>query len=952
MIEPTQIPLPVSVKFPVVITGFLQSEQTEVVKHTPLFKYKYWDYVEEPILAGEEDDDEDEVADQQANDNNKRNTHDPGAGADIGPVATGPIADSDLESNGFDSAGLRGTNSGGESKESAKERRSHSPANSSSEQKTRRVKKEFFSSFEAPVKGVIDSFLFCVGDRVDSSHQPVVSIIEPCTHSVQYGGLCALCGASLDEQDYTEFNNTDRAPISMSHDTSGLKVSYNEAERIEKSSSQRLLDEKKLILVVDLDQTVIHAAVDPTIGEWMRDEKNPNHASLKDVRTFCLEETVPMPPRARANSPDKPLVNPPTSLCWYYVKLRPGLDSFLKSLAELYEMHIYTMATKSYAKAIANIIDPDGKYFGDRILSRDDSGSLLQKSLKRLFPVSTSMVAIIDDRGDVWKWSNNLIKVVPYNFFVGIGDINSSFLPQRTGIIESSMKKKRNSITAGTAPAAASTTSSASNTDSVDTTDKDANTATSQDVSGDMDVDKSTTSNDKDSSDSNSTETPTADGESKIKGYVNGLETEADQEVEESVELSPVEQLVTIGGGEDNVELLSVQASERSASLEAQQIERPLAKLQRDLDRKLHHEDSESTKSNSTTPSSSPDGTPNSSSTNDGNTDSNTPATSTDDIEDIPSDHVLNDNDNELEHLENALRMIHTKFYSDYEAKSNTKLKHRYPVDDQESTPDLSEIIPHLKSKVFDGCVFLFSGIVPLGRNFDTYDIVQWVRSFGAVVVADLIDSVTHVIATSGGTFKVRMAAGHPKIKIVYSDWVYACIAAWKRVPEDEYLIEVPDPLFVSEGGEESNPQDHWIKEPVTQPEEAVVEKFRQSLTDGDIDWDEADKELEEFMASDDDDDDDEDDDGDDETSDNDENKNENIDQNDNDDRHDNETPSKPDETVSRKHDRTDDSADEPPSFKTARLDPDDANRQDDDDDDGDSYDEDEFAKELENDLL
>jgi RNA polymerase II subunit A-like phosphatase len=34
------------------------------------------------------------------------------------------------------------------------------------------------------------------------------------------------------------------------------------------------------------------------------------------------------------------------------------------------------------------------------------------------------MVVAIDDRADVWKWSPNLIKVRPYNFFLGIGDIN------------------------------------------------------------------------------------------------------------------------------------------------------------------------------------------------------------------------------------------------------------------------------------------------------------------------------------------------------------------------------------------------------------------------------------------------------------------------------------------------------------------------------------------------
>jgi RNA polymerase II subunit A-like phosphatase len=34
------------------------------------------------------------------------------------------------------------------------------------------------------------------------------------------------------------------------------------------------------------------------------------------------------------------------------------------------------------------------------------------------------MVVAIDDRADVWHWSPNLIKVRPYNFFLGIGDIN------------------------------------------------------------------------------------------------------------------------------------------------------------------------------------------------------------------------------------------------------------------------------------------------------------------------------------------------------------------------------------------------------------------------------------------------------------------------------------------------------------------------------------------------
>jgi len=108
----------------------------------------------------------------------------------------------------------------------------------------------------------------------------------------------------------------------------------------------------------------------------------------------------------------------------------PGWKEFLRKTAIKYEMHVYTMGTRAYAEEVCAAIDPDGKIFGGRILSRDESGSesdshltwngcihlslgLTQKSLQRLFPCDTSMVVIIDDRADVWEWSPNLIKVIP-----------------------------------------------------------------------------------------------------------------------------------------------------------------------------------------------------------------------------------------------------------------------------------------------------------------------------------------------------------------------------------------------------------------------------------------------------------------------------------------------------------------------------------------------------------
>jgi hypothetical protein len=117
----------------------------------------------------------------------------------------------------------------------------------------------------------------------------------------------------------------------------------------------------------------------------------------------------------------------------------------------LYELHICTFGTRSYAHTIAKHLDSEGRYFSDRILSRDECFSQNSKTanLKELFPRGDHMVSgwwndkvfelynngdsrkmslkvcIIDDREDVWNYAPNLIHVKPYHFFRHTGDINA-----------------------------------------------------------------------------------------------------------------------------------------------------------------------------------------------------------------------------------------------------------------------------------------------------------------------------------------------------------------------------------------------------------------------------------------------------------------------------------------------------------------------------------------------
>ncbi|KZV96826.1 hypothetical protein EXIGLDRAFT_704804 [Exidia glandulosa HHB12029] len=300
-----------------------------------------------------------------------------------------------------------------------------------------------YGTWDAPVDGKVTLWNISKGETLDKTRataRAAVVLEEPCKHGLQMGGLCAICGKDMTALDYTGYSDSARANIQMTHLAGGPTVSLEEARRLENETAERLLAGRRLSLIVDLDQTIVHATVDPTVGEWISQgaaweayqneppdkrgtppsEPNANWDALRDVANFTLPHEGPGQHHHHREPP-----------VMYYIKPRPGLMQFLDKISEKYEMHVYTMGTRAYAERVCAAIDPDGRLFGKRILSRDESGSLTAKSLQRLFPCDTSMVVIIDDRADVWDRSPNLVEVVRYDFFVGIGDINSTFLPPK-----------------------------------------------------------------------------------------------------------------------------------------------------------------------------------------------------------------------------------------------------------------------------------------------------------------------------------------------------------------------------------------------------------------------------------------------------------------------------------------------------------------------------------------
>ena len=106
------------------------------------------------------------------------------------------------------------------------------------------------------------------------------------------------------------------------HSSANVKVSREEAIRMDTEDMRHLIEMQKLALIVDLDQTIIHVTVDPTVKEWAHDIHNPNWQVLKDVRAFQLGSdgvTVSHPPvHLDENNVTSFATDGDEDGCWYY----------------------------------------------------------------------------------------------------------------------------------------------------------------------------------------------------------------------------------------------------------------------------------------------------------------------------------------------------------------------------------------------------------------------------------------------------------------------------------------------------------------------------------------------------------------------------------------------------------------------------------------------------------
>ena len=166
-----------------------------------------------------------------------------------------------------------------------------------------------------------------------------------------------------------------------------------------KQYCQNILKQRKLVLVCDMDETLLSRVYlkDPVIPQRL---KNIHYNKIND--SFLYDG--------------------------YCAKFRPHLTNFLKKISEKFELHVMSTGTDLYIRSLIDIIDPEKKFFGNRITTKSGvvGGTYKLRTLENQFNKLDNMVCVIDDRVDVWENNGRVVQVEPYMALHKVTEINAN----------------------------------------------------------------------------------------------------------------------------------------------------------------------------------------------------------------------------------------------------------------------------------------------------------------------------------------------------------------------------------------------------------------------------------------------------------------------------------------------------------------------------------------------
>ena len=150
-----------------------------------------------------------------------------------------------------------------------------------------------------------------------------------------------------------------------------------------KVNVDKILKDRKLVLYVDLDETLVWS------NRIRTKEERAHYAAMKDQDVhFIVIRREGHRPQVQATM------------------VRPGAYKFLQEMSTMYEMHVATTGTNEYGKEVVKILDPKQNLFQPKIFSKeffeeskDTKGFVIEEMFDKM---EQPPAVAIDDKEKVW----------------------------------------------------------------------------------------------------------------------------------------------------------------------------------------------------------------------------------------------------------------------------------------------------------------------------------------------------------------------------------------------------------------------------------------------------------------------------------------------------------------------------------------------------------------------
>ena len=214
--------------------------------------------------------------------------------------------------------------------------------------------------------------------------------------------------------------------ITLSHISKMVNIKFDYAlespslyENFPKNVIERLSLSDKKILVLDLDETLVHADFD---------EEFENDKTIKyDVKiSFFSEESCSNNKIYDDNDNESTLTDDDSKdysdtkvLSTVGIFLRPGVKKFLEEVSKYFEVGIFTASVPEYADAVINYLDPENKFIKFRLYRNNcvNVGDLLKvKNLKIFKNIPLKKIVLVDN--NMYSFAPQLNNGILINSFI------------------------------------------------------------------------------------------------------------------------------------------------------------------------------------------------------------------------------------------------------------------------------------------------------------------------------------------------------------------------------------------------------------------------------------------------------------------------------------------------------------------------------------------------------